>query len=109
MKNSFKKPKYIIILGTTGSGSGAVFDYLNGRDDLYNPLVDQEYPLPMLPNGLMSLEAISGNAFDPAITEYALIQFKFIAHQLMEYWSRKTKDDNLKKKYLFLKKKLINL
>ena len=106
MENTFKKPKYIIILGTTGSGSGAIFDYLNGRNDLYNPLVDQEYPLPMLPNGLMSLEAISGNAFDPAITEYALIQFKFIAHQLMDYWSKRTKNDGLKKKIPFFKKEI---
>ena len=106
MENFYKKPKYIIVLGTTGSGSGAIFDYLNGRNDLYNPLVDQEYPLPMLPNGLMSLEAISGKAFDPAITEYALIQFKFIAHQLMEYWFKKTKNDDLKKKIPFFKKEI---
>ena len=106
MENIFKKPKYIIILGTTGSGSGAIFDYLNGRNDLYNPLGDQEYPLPMLPNGLMSLESISGKAFDPAITEYALIQFKFIAHQLMEYWFKRTKNDDLKKKIPLFKKEI---
>jgi hypothetical protein len=106
MKNIFKKPKYIIVLGTTGSGSGAIFDYLNGRNDLYNPLVDQEYPLPMLPNGLMSLEAISGKAFDPAITEYGLIQFKFIAYQLIEYWFKKTKNDDLKKKIPIFKNEI---
>ena len=106
MENIFKKPKYIIILGTTGSGSGAIFDYLNGRNDLYNPLGDQEYPLPMLPNGLMSLESISGKAFDPAITEFALIQFKFIAHQLMEYWFKRTKNDDLKKKIPLFKKEI---
>jgi len=106
MKSSFKNPKYIIVLGTTYSGSGAIFDYLRGRGDLYNPLVDQEYPLPMLPNGFMSLEAISGKAFDPAITEYALIQFKFIANQLMNYWIKKTKDEELIKKIPFFKKKI---
>ena len=106
MENSLKKPKYITVLGTTFSGSGAIFDYLRGRGDLYNPLVDQEYPLSMLPNGFMSLEAISGKAFDPAITEYALIQFKFIADQLMNYWIKKTKDDDLKKKIPFFKKKI---
>ena len=106
MENNFKKPKYIIVLGTTFSGSGAIFDYLRGRGDLYNPLIDQEYPLPMLPNGFMSLEAISGKAFDPAITEYALIQFKFIADQLMNYWIKKTKDDDLNKKIPFFKKKI---
>lgn len=106
MKNIFKKPKYIIVLGTTGSGSGAIFDYLNGRNDLYNPLVDQEYPLPMLPNGLMSLEAISGKAFDPAITEYGLVQFKFIAYQLIEYWFKKTKNHDLKKKIPIFKNEI---
>ncbi len=104
MKNNSKKPKYIIVLGTTYSGSGAIFDYLNGRNDLYNPLVDQEYPLPMLPNGLMTLEAISGKAFDPAITEHALIQFKFIANQLINYLSKTTKDNDLKKRIPFFKK-----
>ncbi len=104
MKKDSKKPKYIIVLGTTYSGSGAIFDYLNGRNDLYNPLVDQEYPLPMLPNGLMTLEAISGKAFDPAITEYALIQFKFIANQLINYWAKTTKDSDLKKKIPHFKK-----
>ena len=106
MKSSFKNPKYIIVLGTTYSGSGAIFDYLRGRGDLYSPLVDQEYPLPMLPNGFMSLEAISGKAFDPAITEYALIQFKFISNQLMNYWIKKTKDEELIKKIPFFKKKI---
>tara|TARA_B100000902_G_scaffold201291_1_gene191809 strand:+ start:6397 stop:7350 length:954 start_codon:yes stop_codon:yes gene_type:complete len=106
MENNLKKPKYIIVLGTTFSGSGAIFDYLRGRGDLYNPLVDQEYALPRLPNGFMFLEAITGKAFDPAITEYALIQFKFIADQLMNYWIKKTNDDNLKKQIPFFKKKI---
>ena len=45
MINEFKKPKYIIVLGTTFSGSRAVFDYLNGRGDLYDPLFGEEYLL----------------------------------------------------------------
>ena len=64
MKNNSNDPQYIIVLGTTFSGSGAVFDYLNGRGDLYEPLFGQEYLLPILPNGLMTLEAISDKAFD---------------------------------------------
>ena len=33
MAQEFKNPKYIIVLGTTFSGSGAIFDYLNGREN----------------------------------------------------------------------------
>ena len=97
MKDNFNKPQYIIVLGTTGSGSGAVFDYLNGRKDLYNPMVGEEYPLPMLPYGLMSLEAIAGKAFDPATTEHAIIQFKSIADKLMHYWATGSESGELKK------------
>ena len=96
MKNNLDIPQYIIVLGTTFSGSGAVFDYLNGRGDLYEPLFGQEY-LPILPNGLMTLEAISDKAFDPATTEHAIIEFKDIANKLMNYWSSR-KDDRLNKK-----------
>ena len=49
MAQEFKNPKYIIVLGTTFSGSGAIFDYLNGRGDLYTP-ISEEYLLPILPN-----------------------------------------------------------
>ena len=52
-------PQYIIVLGTTYSGSGAVYDYLKGRDDLFDPLKGVEYQLPHMPNGLLSLEAVS--------------------------------------------------
>ena len=97
MKNNLNNPQYIIVLGTTFSGSGAVYDYLNGRGDLYDPLFGQEYLLPILPNGLMTLEAISGKAFDPATTEHALIQFGDIANKLMNYWARR-EDVRLNKK-----------
>ena len=97
MKNNLNNPQYIIVLGTTFSGSGAVFDYLNGRGDLYDPLFGQEYLLPILPNGLMTLEAIAGKAFDPATTEHALIQFEDIANKLMNYWARR-EDVRLNKK-----------
>jgi hypothetical protein len=97
MKNNLNNPQYIIVLGTTFSGSGAVFDYLNGRGDLYDPLFGQEYLLPILPNGLMTLEAITGKAFDPATTEHALIQFEDIANKLMNYWARR-EDVRLNKK-----------
>ncbi len=88
MKNNLNNSQYLIVLGTTFSGSGAVFDYLNGRGDLYEPLFGQEYLLPILPNGLMTLEAVSDKAFDPATTEHALIQFEDIANKLMNYWAR---------------------
>ena len=97
MKNNLNNSQYLIVLGTTFSGSGAVFDYLNGRGDLYEPLFGQEYLLPILPNGLMTLEAVSDKAFDPATTEHALIQFEDIANKLMNYWAR-LEDVGLNKK-----------
>ena len=95
MKDNFSKPEYVIVLGTTGSGSGAVFEYLDGRKDLYNPMGGEEYPLPMLPFGLMSLEAMSDKAFDPATTEHAIIQFKSIAYKLMNYWAKESESGEL--------------
>tara|TARA_Y100000591_G_C21852352_1_gene712543 strand:- start:5882 stop:6829 length:948 start_codon:yes stop_codon:yes gene_type:complete len=102
MNKDLSKPQYIIVLGTTYSGSGAVFDYLNGRGDLYDPLFGEEYLLPILPNGLMSLEAMSERAFDPALTENALIEFKDISYKLIHYWSTKSKNE-LSKKIPFFK------
>ena len=46
MRNTSNSPNFIIILGTTKSGSGAVFDYLIGRGDIRDPLKGQEYHLP---------------------------------------------------------------
>ena len=85
MNNQSNLINFIIVLGTTKSGSGAVFDYLNGRGDLYNPLKGQEYHLPQMPNGLMTLEAISKNAFHPGTSDYVLSRFEensknFIVH-----------------------------
>ncbi len=106
MAQEFKNPKYIIVLGTTFSGSGAIFDYLNGRGDLYTP-ISEEYLLPILPNGLMSLEAISNKAFDPAITENAILNFKDTAYKLMNYWTSKIDKNDINKK-LSLYKNAIN-
>ena len=76
------KPKYIIVLGTTYSGSGAVYDYLAGRGDLCDPLAGEEYQLPQVPNGLMALEAAAGQAFHPAAADHALIQFEDVVQRL---------------------------
>lgn len=75
--------KYIIVLGTTYSGSGAVYDYLNGRGDLYNPLMGVEYQLPHMPNGLMALEAVAEKAFHPSTADYVLSQFEDIIKKLV--------------------------
>ncbi|WP_435116887.1 hypothetical protein ACIJYF_00765 [Candidatus Pelagibacter bacterium nBUS_49] len=69
-------PKYIIVLGTTYSGSGAVFDYLNGRGEFYNPLKSIEYQLPHMPNGLMALEAVASSSFHPGTADYVLHNFE---------------------------------
>ena len=103
MEINLDKPKYIIVLGTTFSGSGAIFDYLNGRGDLYDPLIGEEYLLPILPNGLMALESVSDKSFDPATTEYVLTQFKSIAYKLMRYWTNISNDENLNRRIPFYK------
>ncbi len=106
MVNNFYNSKYIIVLGTTFSGSTAVYDYLNGRGDLYDPLKSKEYLLPILPNGLMTLEAISDKAYDPATTEYALTQFKSIAFKLINYWGTASNDKSLNNKLPFYKQEI---
>lgn len=68
--------QYIVVLGTSYSGSGAVFDYLAGRGDLYNPLDGMEYLLPQMPGGLMTLEASAGQAFHHGVSDNAVEQFK---------------------------------
>lgn len=75
-------PQYIIVLGTTYSGSGAIFDYLAKRGDLYDPLNGQEYQLPQAPHGLMELESAAGKAFHPAISTVALNNFEHTVKKL---------------------------
>ena len=77
-----KSPNYIIILSTMNSGGGAVYDYLSGRRDLYDPLKGSEYQLPQMPNGLMTLEAIAGHAFHPGTSDFALTQFEDTINRL---------------------------
>lgn len=95
--SKFETPNYVIVLGTTFSGSGAVFDYLKGRGDLYDPLEGEEYLLPILPNGLMALEAASEMAFDPATSEYCLKQFEYISNKLSNFWLNGPQKKKLKK------------
>ncbi len=83
MNTNLNLPHYIIILGTNYSGTSAVFDYFSGRRDLYDPLLGEEYQLPQLPNGLMSLEAAAGNAFNPSSVEFALSKFEDIVNKLI--------------------------
>tara|TARA_B110000483_G_C18091511_1_gene502165 strand:- start:100 stop:1044 length:945 start_codon:yes stop_codon:yes gene_type:complete len=104
MISELKPLKFITVLGTTYSGASAVFDYLDGRKDLRNPLKGEEYLLPILPNGLMTLEAATEKAFDPAICEYHLIMFQEISRRLVKYWSRQGKN----KKFILLFHKCIN-
>jgi len=94
MKNDPGTLRYIIILGTTFSGASAIFEYLDGRGDLYNPLEGKEYELPQLPNGLMSLEAAAEKAFDPATAEFALSHFEETANKLFQSWVTHHNDKN---------------
>lgn len=82
MSKNINPAKYIVVLGTTYSGSGAVQDYLAERGDLHDPLCGSEYLLPQAPNGLMALEAAAGKAFHYAMGDYALIQFGKLAEKL---------------------------
>ena len=106
MKNNSETPKYIIVLGTTFSGSTAVYDYLYGRGDLNDPLIGKEYLLPILPNGLMALESVSDKAFDPATTEHALAQFRSIAFKLIDYWLKVSKDNKFNKRIPIFKSEI---
>ena len=82
MNDKSNLDNYIIVLGTTKSGSSAVYDYLAGRGDIYDPLQGTEYQLPQMPNGLMTLEAISKNAFHPPTSDYVLNQFYKLTKKL---------------------------
>ena len=89
MSQETGKPKYIIVLGTTYSGSGAVYDYLAGRGDLHDPLDVAEYLLPQAPGGLMALEAAAGQAFHHAIADHAVILFAERARKLARSSTRR--------------------
>lgn len=82
MSEKLNYENYIIVLGTTKSGSGAIFDYLAGRGDLYDPLKGTEYQLPQMPNGLMMLEAIAKDAFHPPTADFVLSEFEILAKKL---------------------------
>ena len=82
MSNQSNFINYIIVLGTTYSGSGAVYDYLSGRGDLYDPLQGIEYQLPQMPNGLMTLEAVAKDAFHPGTADFVLDQFEKLTKKL---------------------------
>jgi len=76
MKNNTNYNNFIITLGTSYSGSGAVHDYLKGRGDLHNPMGKIEYQLPHMPNGLMALEAAAGGSFHTAISDFVITKFE---------------------------------
>lgn len=82
MKKRKSESAYIIVLGTTYSGSGAVYDYLAGRGDICDPLAGEEYQLPQVPHGLMALEAAAGQAFHPGAADYAIVQFQNVVERL---------------------------
>ena len=81
MKEKFT-PKFVITLGTFYSGSGAVFDFLSGRNDSYDPLNGEEYLLPQVPYGIMSLHASCGFFFSHPSAHLNIVKFKKIAYML---------------------------
>ena len=74
--------KFIITLGTFYSGAGAVHDFLTGRDDSYDPLNGEEYLLPQVPYGIMSLHASCGLFFSHSSAHLNIVKFKKIALSL---------------------------
>ena len=90
IKNQFKSmgseaftPQYIIVLGTTYSGSGAIFDYLSKRGDLHDPLNGQATAASSAPwfNGV---RVCSWKAFHPAISTAALNNFEHTVKSSLE-------------------------
>ncbi len=86
MSSQSEYKNYIIVLGTTKSGSNAIYDYLAGRGDIYDPLNGTEYQLPQMPNGLMTLEAVANNAFHPHTSDYVLANFEETTKVLSQSW-----------------------
>ena len=81
MKKKFT-PKFVITLGTFYSGSGAVFDFLSGRNDSHDPLNGQEYLLTQVPFGIMSLHAACGFFFSHPSAHLNIVKFKKTAYML---------------------------
>lgn len=88
MTESRSEKPMVIVLGTTYSGSGAVYDFLSSREDCYDPLCGSEYLLPQLPYGLMSLRASLGQAFHHGVADHAVREFLSIAKKLGRSSSR---------------------
>ena len=74
--------KIFVVLGTTRSGSGAIFDYLKGRQDSWTPFGDAEYFLPQIPYGFMQLRSALSEAFHYTVAHEAIIRFREVANQL---------------------------
>ena len=74
----------VIVLGTTYSGSGAVFDYLASRPDSFDPLMGEEYLLPQSPYGLMNLRSALGESFHHSAAHHAAGQFLWLAKRLYQ-------------------------
>lgn len=64
------------------SGSGAVIDYLSGRNDLSDPLLGMEYLLPHAPHGLMALESVAGRSFHYSSSDRAVKEFRSLLRKL---------------------------
>ncbi len=74
--------KFVITLGTFYSGAGAVYDFLSTRSDSYDPLNGEEYLLPQIPYGIMSLHALCDHFFSHPSAHLNIVKFKKIAYKL---------------------------
>jgi len=80
--NNHSSLRFVVVLGTFYSGSGAVYDFLAGRSDSCDPLHGKEYLLPQIPYGLMSLQAVCEDYFSHPNANVNLVNFKKIAYKL---------------------------
>ena len=73
--------KYLVILGSGYSGSGAIYDYLSGVKGFYPALSGHEFRLIHEPGGLNELYEAISSGFHPNRANDAIYRFKRLAHR----------------------------
>lgn len=74
-------PLSIIILGSGYSGSGAVADYVAGRDDICDPLNGREFSIIQNPYGILPFYTSVYDSFYPTVAAEALNQLEWFLKQ----------------------------
>ena len=74
----------VSIVGSGCSGSGAVMEYLIGREDVHVPMPEQEFRLLQEPGGMSDLYGAISLEYHPNRAKFALINFIKLARRLGE-------------------------